>query len=1064
MSTGVRQGDRDTGVGRPRNLGRGRRGALFTARSLRRRGRAGAASPSRRRTLTPIAAIVLIAGMAFGASAAAAAEPIVTIAPPVAAYTTAHISGTIDPADNEALWSVEYSANPEAEGWTTILPFQGPLAAGSGPHAVSSDLSGLAPGTEYQVRFVVYAGGEFHSEIATFTTKPVAVPSVAIDPITTFTGTTADFSGTVDPNAPSGPLSPAAEAAYRTSWHFECNPGCPGVAGVLPAGDSAEAVSGEAIRLEPNTAYEVSLVAVNAGGSTTSGVETFQTPLIAAGARAVAGISDGKGGYILQGVVNPHNSEVTDCHFEYGLTADYGQSLPCQGVPGAGGKAVEVTARLAGLVPGATYHFRVSATNGAGPADSADGVFVASVTPKEGCPNEAARAESNSLALPECRAYELASNGFTAGFSALLTEYSEDGSLVYQSYAGNVAGSGDGGAGNKYAATRSSTGWETIANLNGPSESVFAAPEGFTECGCGLPVVFSTDLRSSLWLMGKTGETDNALDLYLRGPDGRFALIGPSTEHAGAAPGAPGHQAPGIYSPLNFLIGASDDLSHIAIESDFGQGLWEYVGTGNDRPRQVDVDSSGHEVSECGIVSNNARQGSTLPNSISSDGRVIVFTTTACPGGVNEVWARVDGSTSYDASRSQCTRTASDPGGACDAAASATVAGRSADGSQIYFTTAQQLVNGDTNEGNDLYEYELPTASNPAPSPALTDVSGPGAEADVERVVNVSDDGSRVYYLATGVLATNADALGEQAVPGDHNLYVWQRDASHPTGRTTFVGKLDSDDVVAQSTPDGRYLVLTTASPLVPTDTDTAQDVYRYDSETGEMTRVSTDVAGVGGNREGFDATIFALYSFHRSRDAISDNGEEIVFDTGEALSPADTNGVDDAYLWSAGRVSLVSTGRSPSPVELATIDGSGTDIYFPTTEALSPDDADVVRDVYDARVDGGFSFAHPASCTGESCQPALSRAPAAPSAPASATLSGPGNPSPPASAPAKPKAKPLTKAQQLAKALKTCRKDKFKRKRSACEAQARKRFGTKAKPRGKAKPTVKAKPRKGDE
>jgi deoxycytidylate deaminase len=37
-----------------------------------------------------------------------------------------------------------------------------------------------------------------------------------------------------------------------------------------------------------------------------------------------------------------------------------------------------------------------------------------------------------------------------------------------------------------------------------------------------------------------------------------------------------------------------------------------------------------------------------------------------------------------------------------------------------------------------------------------------------------------------------------------------------------------------------------------------------------------------------------------------------------------------------------------------------------------------------------------------------------------------------------------LTRAQLLAKALKTCRKDKHKRKRIACEKQARKRYPAK--------------------
>ena len=53
--------------------------------------------------------------------------------------------------------------------------------------------------------------------------------------------------------------------------------------------------------------------------------------------------------------------------------------------------------------------------------------------------------------------------------------------------------------------------------------------------------------------------------------------------------------------------------------------------------------------------------------------------------------------------------------------------------------------------------------------------------------------------------------------------------------------------------------------------------------------------------------------------------------------------------------------------------------------------------------------------------------------------------------APTQPKPKPLSRAQKLAKALEQCRKDKAKRKKLACEKQAKKKYGAKgAKPKGK--------------
>ncbi len=209
-----------------------------------------------------------------------------------------------------------------------------------------------------------------------------------------------------------------------------------------------------------------------------------------------------------------------------------------------------------------------------------------------------------------------------------------------------------------------------------------------------------------------------------------------------------------------------------------------------------------------------------------------------------------------------------------------------------------------------------------------------------------SDDGASVLFTAEGVLAGNPDAFGEQAVAGDRNLYVWRQDSAHPAGQTTFVGRLPTSDIghlqVPQATPDGRYMVFTTANQLVPTDTDTARDVYRYDADSGELTRVSTNVSGVAGNGEGIDAGI-SLPGEQDSHPAIADDGRKIVFTTTEALSPADENGEPDVYLWTPGRVSLITTGAVGGGADLAhdrrtpSVDGSGQDIYFNTTEALTP-------------------------------------------------------------------------------------------------------------------------------
>jgi hypothetical protein len=133
----------------------------------------------------------------------------------------------------------------------------------------------------------------------------------------------------------------------------------------------------------------------------------------------------------------------------------------------------------------------------------------------------------------------------------------------------------------------------------------------------------------------------------------------------------------------------------------------------------------------------------------------------------------------------------------------------------------------------------------------------------------------------------------------------------------------------------------------------------------------------------------------------------------------------------------------------------SGSDIFFSTHTQLVGQDTDVLRDIYDARTDGGFPAPTPEpSCSGEACQGASSGSPSFGSS-GSSSFTGGGNLTPGSTSfppPEEPKAKPLTRAQKLTKALKQCKKDKAKKKRLACEKQARKQYASIRKARPKAK------------
>ncbi len=886
-----------------------------------------------------------------------AEKPTVTIDPVASGtFTTAHVSGTIGEgqgsgtitgyfefsSDGGASWS--HSPNPDFGG------------IGVQQH----DFTGLQPATTYLFRISAWhdhgeglqapfeRGEVAFSAEESLTTEPLAAPTAVLNPVTGVTATTAHLSGTVDPHAPAGPLSDLGKKAYATHWEFVCTPECPPgpvFSGTIQGEEGAQSVAVDARNLETNTPYEVTLVVKNGGDlEATAGPESFSTPLIPPSVKSLPGGSDGEGGYILAGVVNPNHSEITSCHFEWGPNSShYDFDAPCSPAAlGNGGQPVTVEAHLTGLNPGAVYNADLVIESTFGKDHSGNFEFTPTLSEKgPPCPNEQLRDENLSLGLPECRAYERVTDGskdHREGRAAYFLDFSGGEAVAYESAAPNIANSGQGNVfRNNYVSTRTPLGWETIPNLNGPSGSMQSAPEFASTGALNEGFLQSADLLSSIFFLNKDGVP--APSPYLRRPDGRFESMGPIKLEGT------------LFAPANeFDVESSDDLSHLlfngtaqgSVSNYWGPGVYEFVGTGNDQPRRVDVDNLGSPITACVIPNHSG--GVAVNNAISNDGRVIVVSVQGGCGGANpptnELWARVGGATSIDVSASHCNRPD------CNAPAAASFQGAAKDGSRVYFTTTQQLVNDDTDQTSDLYACDIPPGT-PAPigdtnpCSSFHQVSGPAPGAKVEEVLNVSDDGSSVYFTAKGVLADNEDALGEEALPGDRNLYAWRTDAAHPDGQTTFVARLPQGNQ-AQTTPDGRYLLLITASQLVATDTDSSADIYRYDADSEEMARVSTAVSGAGGNGE-FDARVGQVVTGgfstpHHSHFSISDNGQLIVFLTSEPLSPLDGNGNRDAYLWNAGHV-VGSLGQAGD----AYINATGQDIYIQA------------GDVYDVRINGGF-------------------------------------------------------------------------------------------------------------
>jgi hypothetical protein len=462
--------------------------------------------------------------------------------------------------------------------------------------------------------------------------------------------------------------------------------------------------------------------------------------------------------------------------------------------------------------------------------------------------------------------------------------------------------------------------------------------------------------------------------------------------------------------------------------------------------------------------------------------------------GVNELFARVGGNgpvqSSVPISVGSLTECASEDVIAKPIPAScrdATFQGAAADGSRVYFTSTQpNEVPGSTDETNNLYLARL-DAAGLAEKVRVSAGDSSGEGARVQGVTRISDDGTHVFFVAQGVLTATPGPGGATPLSGADNLYAY--DATTATLR--FVAVLPSSESAlwgddnhraAQATPDGRFLIFDTAARLTADDTDTAVDVYLYDSQLGTLVRVSKGHGGVdaNGNNNAFDATINTSQfdnGSHASTNqrtanislsgpagrAMSADGSFVFFTSSEALQSTDVNSAPDVYEYHEGVVSLITDGHDPETGEpqanmfLAT-SSSGRDVFFQTTSVLDPAGGDGAVSIYDARIGGGLPPPPPAAapCAGEACQGAEVQA-SQPSAPNSATYTGPGNLPPPVESAAGPVGRPLNGAQirarRLAAALRACRRGRSGRRRGSCERQSRKRFAPVAKHAGQQGP-----------
>lgn len=373
-------------------------------------------------------------------------------------------------------------------------------------------------------------------------------------------------------------------------------------------------------------------------------------------------------------------------------------------------------------------------------------------------------------------------------------------------------------------------------------------------------------------------------------------------------------------------------------------------------------------------------------------------------------------------------------------------------------------------ETGEIYEYHVDTRQ--------------ATEIGVGDLLTYSPDGSHVFFVGgEGAIFAFAEGKPTKQVPGTQS-------GSYRAGGINSGGLIEdgattdytqtSDMPVA--TPDGSRLLFIDTAKLTSYENAGHEEVYVYDTETEAVTCASCNptAAPAKGQAQLIDdfSTDAGEQQYQTpSPPLISNDGSRVVFETTESLAPQDTNGIEDVYEWEregttgcdteslhvesltespayspvdGGCVYLLSSGLGVGvPSNKGIVDGTHlvgaseglTDIYMQTSESLLPG-TDNASKLYDVRVDGGF----PSTEATFGCEPGQCRteagAPASAEMPASVGFAGPGNLGLGASL-AKHRHMParLSRKRRLARALRACRHRRGKR-RVACERTARRRYG----------------------
>lgn len=314
----------------------------------------------------------------------------------------------------------------------------------------------------------------------------------------------------------------------------------------------------------------------------------------------------------------------------------------------------------------------------------------------------------------------------------------------------------------------------------------------------------------------------------------------------------------------------------------------------------------------------------------------------------------------------------------------------------LFISEAANLVADDTNGVADLFLYD--------------------AVADQVERINLGSGGTQSNESSSGSVAVTADGrwvfftsnavdLASDAALRPGQIYLRDR----ATGTTTLLIRggdglpLSGSTYLADASEDGRYVLFSTVTALLPVDTNQALDLYRLDRNTGDYQLVSVALDGSAAGAEwnaqlsaGGRYAVFSSWAgnlvagdtndnvdlFWRDLEqgrtlrageteprgspnnigapelpwggnALSDDGRYVLFSTWQALLPADTNGSADGYRFDSSdgslqRVTLDGEGAQlGGGTLLGGLSADGTSLLLVTSWPLLPSDPEFAQRAY---------------------------------------------------------------------------------------------------------------------